>query len=89
MTLDLPGLLADHLRAVGDDTIRKVLIRGRIIRRGKGYSIRLTVPPELHHAALHQSAAPAAEGAGPTEHKAHRVHATRITAAQQHRTPGR
>ncbi|MEV0666245.1 hypothetical protein ACIBI3_19805 [Actinomadura luteofluorescens] len=88
VTLDLPGLLADHLRTVGDDTIRQVLIRGRIIRRGKGYSIRLTKPLELHHTALHQSAALAAEGAGPAERKAHRVYATRITAAQQQRTPG-
>ncbi|MFB4310284.1 helix-turn-helix domain-containing protein [Actinomadura sp. GTD37] len=36
VTLDLPGLLADHLRAVGDDTIRQALIWGRIIRRGQG-----------------------------------------------------
>ncbi|MEV0149399.1 MULTISPECIES: recombinase family protein [unclassified Nonomuraea] len=88
VTLDLPGLLADHLRAAGDDTIRQALIWGRIIRRGKGYSIRLTMPLELHHAALQQSAALAAEGAGPAERKAYRVYATRITAAQQQRTPG-
>ncbi|MGI5201378.1 hypothetical protein ACQEU6_07290 [Spirillospora sp. CA-108201] len=88
MTLDLPGLLADHLRAGGDDTIRQALIWGRIIRRGKGYSIRLTMPLELHHAALQQSAALAAEDAGPAERKAYRVYATRITAAQQPRTPG-
>lgn len=59
------------------------------IRRGKGYSIRLTMPLELHHAALQQSPALAAEGAGPAERKAHRVYATRITAAQQQRTPGK
>ncbi|QKG24602.1 hypothetical protein [Actinomadura verrucosospora] len=88
VTLDLPGLLADHLRAVGDDTIRAALILGRIIRCGKGYSIRLTMPLQLHHAALHQSAALAAEGAGPAERKAYRVYATRITAAQRQRTPG-
>ncbi|WP_067833012.1 hypothetical protein [Actinomadura kijaniata] len=88
MTLDLPGLLADHLRAVGDDTSRAALIWGRIIRRGKGYCIRLTVSLELHHAALQQSAALAAEGAGPAERKAYRVYATRIAAAQQQRTPG-
>lgn len=88
VTLDLPGLLADHLRAVGDDTIRQALIWGRIIRRGKGYSLRLTMPLELHHAALQQSAALADQGAGPAERKAYRVYATRITAAQQQRTPG-
>ncbi|MEU8118107.1 recombinase family protein [Spirillospora sp. NPDC049024] len=88
VTLDLPGLLADHLRTVGDDTILQALIRGRIIRRGKGYSIRLTMPLELHHAALQRSAALTAGGAGPAERKAYRVYATRITAAQQQGTPG-
>ncbi|WP_433252666.1 recombinase family protein [Actinomadura nitritigenes] len=88
VTLDLPGLLADHLRIVGDDTIREALIWGRIIRRGKGYSVRLTMPLEFHHAVLQQSTALAAEGAGPAERKAYRVYATRITAAQQQRTPG-
>jgi DNA invertase Pin-like site-specific DNA recombinase len=89
VTLDLPGLLADHLRAVGDDTICAALIWGRIIRRGKGYSIRLTMPLEIHHAALHQSAALAAEGAGPAERKAYRVYATRITTAEHQPPPGR
>ncbi|MEV4840537.1 hypothetical protein AB0K05_38950 [Nonomuraea sp. NPDC049486] len=65
-----------------------MLIWGRIIRRGKGYSIRLIVPLELHHAALQQSTAFAAEGAGPAERKAYRVYATRISTAQQP-PPGR
>ncbi|MBW8482618.1 recombinase family protein [Actinomadura parmotrematis] len=86
VTLDLPGLLADHLRAVGDDAIRFAVIGGRIIRRGKGYSIRLTVPLHLHQAALQQSAALAAEGAGSAERKAYRVYATRVTTAQQPRS---
>ncbi|MFF5264579.1 hypothetical protein ACFY4C_37125 [Actinomadura viridis] len=55
----------------------------------KGYSIRLTVPLELHHAALQQSAALAAEGAGPAERKAYRVNATRIQAAEHQPPPGR
>lgn len=88
VTLDLPGQLADHLRAVGDDAIREALIWGRIIRRGNGYSIRLTMPLDLHHAVLQQSTALAAEGAGPAERKAYRVYATRITTAQQQRTAG-
>ncbi|SDI43359.1 Resolvase, N terminal domain [Sinosporangium album] len=45
-------------------------------------TIRLTVPLELHHAALQQSAALAAEGAGQAERKAYRVYAARITAAK-------
>ncbi|MFC4912287.1 recombinase family protein [Actinomadura gamaensis] len=86
VTLDVPGLLADHLRSVCDDTIREMLIRGRPIRRGRGYCIPLTVPLELHHALLHHSAALTAEGAGPAERKAYRVYATRITTAEQPRS---
>ncbi|MGI5201344.1 DUF4158 domain-containing protein [Spirillospora sp. CA-108201] len=78
VTLDLPGLLADHLNAAGDDAVRQALAAGRTIRRGQGRSVRLTAPLTLHRAALHQSAALAARDAGPAERKAHRVYATRI-----------
>ncbi|MFG6200517.1 recombinase family protein [Nonomuraea sp. JJY05] len=79
-TLDLPGLLAEHLRTTGDETIRQALASGQTIRRGHGYSIRITAPLPLHRAALEQSAALA--DAGPTERKAHRVFAARVTAIQ-------
>ncbi|MET8297573.1 MULTISPECIES: hypothetical protein [unclassified Streptomyces] len=75
ITLDLPGLLADHLLADGDETVRTALASGRTIRRGQGHSLRITAPLELHRTALQQAAALA------TERKAHRVYATRITAA--------
>ena len=81
MTLDLPGLLADHLHAAGDDTIQPALATGRTIRRGQGRTVRLTAPLELHDAALQQSSALAADTAGPAERKAHRVYATRIRTA--------
>ncbi|GAA2277652.1 hypothetical protein GCM10010149_21370 [Nonomuraea roseoviolacea subsp. roseoviolacea] len=80
-TLDLPGLLADHLRTTGDETVRQALASGQTIRRGRGYSVRITAPLALHRAALEQSAALAE--AGPTERKAHRVYAARVTAAVQ------
>ena len=79
-TLDLPGLLADHLRTTGDETVRQALASGQTIRRGRGYSVRITAPFALHRAALEQSAALA--DAGPTERKAHRVYAARVTAVQ-------
>jgi putative DNA-invertase from lambdoid prophage Rac len=88
VTLDLPGLLADHLNAAGDDTVRQGLAAARTIRRGQGHSGRLTAPLTLHRAALHQSATLAAPGAGPAERKAHRVYATRITTAEQQPPPG-
>ncbi|MFI8460804.1 helix-turn-helix domain-containing protein [Kitasatospora sp. NPDC085464] len=82
VVLDLPGLLADHLRAAGDETARQALATGRTIRRGQGHSIRLAAPLELHRAALQQSTALAADRASPAERKARRVYATRITAAE-------
>ena len=81
VTLDLPGLLADHLHAAGDDTIQHALATGRTIRRGQGRTVRLTAPLELHNAALQQSSALAADTASPAERKAHRVYATCIRTA--------
>ncbi|MFJ3221704.1 recombinase family protein [Kitasatospora sp. NPDC086801] len=81
VTLDLPGLLADHLLAGGDETVRAALASGRTIRRGQGHSLRITAPLELHRTALQQAAALAADTASSAERKAHRVYATRITAA--------
>ncbi|WP_165975431.1 hypothetical protein [Actinomadura rubrisoli] len=48
--------------------------RAEGIRRSQGHSVRLTAPLALHRAALQQNTA------GPAARKAHRVHATRITA---------
>ncbi|MFB6717084.1 recombinase family protein [Streptomyces sp. NPDC056237] len=81
ITLDLPGLLADHLLADGDETVRTALASGRTIRRGQGHSLRITAPLELHRTALQQAAALATDAASSAERKAHRVYATRITAA--------
>ena len=82
VVLDLPGLLADHLRTADDGTVRQAVGAGRTIRRGRGHSLRITAPLEVHRAALQQSAALAADTAGPAERKAYRVYATRITTAE-------
>ncbi|MFF7369822.1 recombinase family protein [Streptomyces tricolor] len=81
ITLDLPGLLADHLLVGGNETVRTALASGRTIRRGQGHSLRITAPLELHRTALQHAAALATESASSAERKAHRVYATRITAA--------
>ncbi|MFG2004840.1 recombinase family protein [Spirillospora sp. NPDC048911] len=88
VVLDLPGLLADHLRTVGDDAVRDAIGAGRAIRRGQGHTVRITAPLALHRAALRQATALAAEAAGPAARKAHRVYAARITAADQQMTLG-
>ncbi|MGW3958049.1 hypothetical protein ACWEKM_46000 [Streptomyces sp. NPDC004752] len=82
VVLDLPGLLADHLRTVGDEAVRQALASGRTIRRGQGHLLRITAPLELHRAALQQSAALTTDIAGPAARKAHRVCAPRITEAE-------
>jgi putative DNA-invertase from lambdoid prophage Rac len=83
VALDLPGLLADRLRILGDEAVRHAIDSGRTIRRGQGHTLRVTAPLALHRAALEQSAALAASSAGPAERKAHRVYAARITSAGQ------
>ncbi|MBT2399499.1 hypothetical protein [Streptomyces sp. ISL-100] len=57
VVLDVPGLLADHLRATRDAAVREALHCGRIIRRGQGHSVRVTALLALHQAALKQCAA--------------------------------
>lgn len=80
ITLDVPGLIADHLRGVGDAEVQAALHGGQTVRRGQGHSVRLSAAVGLHRAALEQSAALAA--AGPADRKAHRVYAARIAAAE-------
>ncbi|MYR87187.1 recombinase family protein [Streptomyces sp. SID685] len=74
-------VLDDHLLASGDETVRTALASGRTIRRGQGHSLRITAPLELHRTALQQAVALATESSSSAERKAHRVYATRITAA--------
>ncbi|MGW2681328.1 hypothetical protein [Streptomyces sp. NPDC001436] len=77
-------MLADHLLAGGDETVRTALASGRTIRRGQGHSLRITAPLELHRTALQQAAAAlATDTASSAERKAHRVYAARITAAER------
>ncbi|WP_171052977.1 recombinase family protein [Streptomyces marianii] len=84
-TIDMPGLLAEHLKASETAEIREALRGGRTIRRGQGYSVRVTAPLALHEATLGQCAALAGEGSTPAGRKAYRAYADRIAAAM--RTP--
>jgi len=80
ITLDVPGLIADHLRDVGDAEVRAALDDGHIVRRGQGHSVRLSAPATLHRNLLAQSGGLA--DAGPAERKAYRVYAARIATAE-------
>ena len=77
VVLDVP----DHLQTTRDAAVRDALHSGRTIRRGQGYSVRVTAPLALHQAALQQCSALASDGATPAGRKAYRTYADRIAAA--------
>ncbi|WP_338146611.1 recombinase family protein [Streptomyces boncukensis] len=79
-TIDVPGLLAEHLKATETAEIRDALSGGQTIRRGQGYSVRITAPRTLHQAVLTQCAALAGDGSAPAGRKAYRTYAERIAA---------
>ena len=82
VAIDVPGLLVEQLHDAGDVDIRNALRDGRRIRRGQGYSVRVTAPLAIHQAVLEQTADLAKDGASPAGRKAHRVYTDRVTSAQ-------
>ncbi|WP_328923173.1 recombinase family protein [Streptomyces griseoaurantiacus] len=81
VVLDVPGLLAEHVRTEAGGELREALDDGRVIRRGQGHSVRVEAPLAVHRALLAAAAELAAEGAAPASRKAHRTYADRIAAA--------
>lgn len=79
--IDVPGLLADHLDGTPDSAVHAALRGGRTIRRGRGYSVRVTAPLARHQATLQQCLALASDGSTPAGRKAYRTYADRIAAA--------
>jgi putative DNA-invertase from lambdoid prophage Rac len=80
VSIDVPGLLAEHLQDAADAAVRDALRDGRAIRRGKGYSLRVAAPLSVHQAVLEACTVLAAEGAAPAGRKAYRVYAERVEA---------
>ncbi|MFI1568768.1 recombinase family protein [Streptomyces sp. NPDC020490] len=78
VTIDMPGLLAEHLQDAAVAAVRDAVRDGRTIRRGKGYSLRVIAPLSVHQAALEACAVLAADGAAPAGRKAYRVYADRV-----------
>ncbi|MEU9348972.1 helix-turn-helix domain-containing protein [Streptomyces sp. NPDC048278] len=82
VVVDVPGLVAESLVDVADGAVRQALDAGQTIRRGQGYSVRVTAPLSLHLAMVEQ---PSTGLMGsPAGRKAHRIHSDRAAAA---RTP--
>src|SRR5690625_158616 len=75
LALHIPGRVAEHLGTVDPSPeMRAALDAGHVIRRGRGYSLRVTAPGE-HHAVWLQIAMTLT---GPAGRKAYRTYAQRF-----------
>ncbi|MEU5927099.1 recombinase family protein [Streptomyces antimycoticus] len=84
VTLDMPGKVADFLRATElDDAERAALDRGVTVRRGQGYTLRVTTTPAVHRGLLTRcQPLDGAQGLPvvPAQRKARREYETRVNA---------
>lgn len=80
VVVDVPGLVAEHLVDVADDAVRQALAAGQTIRRGQGYSVRVTAPVSVHVAMIEHSATALMQS--PAGRKAHRIHSDRVTSVR-------
>lgn len=80
VVVDVPGLVAEHLVDVADDTVRQALQNGQTIRRGQGYLVRVTAPLSVHAAMIEHSATALMQS--PAGRKAHRIHSDRVTSVR-------
>ncbi|MFD4050153.1 recombinase family protein [Streptomyces sp. NPDC058611] len=80
LVVDVPGLVAEHLGDVADDAVRQALGAGQTIRRGQGYSVRVTAPASVHRAMIEHSATALMQS--PAGRKAHRIHSDRVTSVR-------
>ncbi|MFK3734660.1 recombinase family protein [Streptomyces sp. NPDC088090] len=79
LVVDVPGLVAEHLQTATEDvSIRYSLAAGQSVRRGQGYSVRVTAPADVHQAMV---AASAGLMKSPAGRKARRIHTGRVTTA--------
>ncbi|KIZ15825.1 hypothetical protein SNA_21235 [Streptomyces natalensis ATCC 27448] len=73
--LDMPGKIADFLRATDlDPAERATLVQGVTVRRGQGYTLRITAAPAVHRQLLDGTAAV------PAQRKARREYENRVNA---------
>ncbi|WP_073747475.1 recombinase family protein [Streptomyces sp. CB02115] len=78
--VDVPGLVAEHLVDVADEPVRQALAAGQTIRRGQGYSVRVTAPVSVHAAMVEHTATALMQS--PAGRKAHRIHSDRVTSVR-------
>ncbi|MDX2748526.1 recombinase family protein [Streptomyces sp. NRRL_B-2557] len=78
--VDVPGLVSEHLQGTGAERIRRALEKGQAIRRGQGYSVRVSAPLSVHVAMIEQSSTGLMQS--PAGRKAHRIHSDRVTSVR-------
>ena len=80
--VEIPGKVAGHLAGfpeLGEAELH-ALRRGRTVRRGQGYSLRVTAIPEVHQALLAAAATFDTHGGSSADRKACRIYADRLRA---------
>lgn len=81
VTLDMPGKVADFLRAAElDDAERDALDHGVTVRRGQGYTLRVPAVRSVHRQLLDRCLPLDAPSAIPAQRKARREYANRVNA---------
>ncbi|MFJ7271987.1 recombinase family protein [Streptomyces sp. NPDC099050] len=76
VVVDVPGLVAEALADVANGAVRIALTDGQTIRRGQGYSVRVTAPLSVHRVMIEESSTSLMQS--PAGRKAHRVHSDRV-----------
>ncbi|MEU0373396.1 resolvase [Streptomyces sp. NPDC006283] len=79
VVLDMPGKVADFLlTAELDDAERAALDEGQAVRRGTGYTLRVTAVPAVHRQLLDRCQPLDGTAAVPAQRKARREYASRV-----------
>ncbi|MEU9123836.1 resolvase [Streptomyces sp. NPDC048506] len=84
VVLDMPGKVADYLRNTDlEPAERAVLDQGVTVRRGQGYTLRVTAVPAIHRRLLDRCQLLDGASAIPVQRKARREYANRVNAPDQ------
>ncbi|WP_405634667.1 recombinase family protein [Streptomyces sp. NBC_00056] len=79
VVLDMPGKVADFLRATDlEPGERAALDQGMTVRRGQGYTLRVTALPSIHRQLLDRCQTLDGVSAIPAQRKARREYASRV-----------
>ncbi|WP_223840466.1 hypothetical protein [Saccharopolyspora pogona] len=81
VTLDMPGKIADFLRAAElEPNERSALDHGLTVRRGQGYTLRVSAAPAVHRQLLERCTGTQGTPAIQAQRKARREYENRVNA---------